>query len=114
VYGFIDGIGRIKGIINCVKVGVERYESIGKVGGDVRGGAHNELVGKSEDFDNKELDKVKEVRMLPNDITSVHWLIVQVSLFFFLYAFVISWALPKLSSGIHSLLAEEYLTHDMR
>jgi hypothetical protein len=114
VYGFIDGGGGIKGFVQCVKVSVKGDEGIGKVRGNVRRRAHNELVGESEDFNNKELDKTKEVRMLPDNITGVHRLIIQVSLFFFLYAFIISEVLPRFSSGIHLLLAEEYPTHDTR
>jgi hypothetical protein len=36
------------------------------------GGVHNEMVSETEGFDDKEFNESEEVRMLPNDIASVH------------------------------------------
>jgi hypothetical protein len=114
MYDFVNGVGRVKGSGNYVKIRVEGDKSTGEVRGDIGGRAHYEVISKSKELESEKLDKVKEVRVLPNDITSVHWLIVQVSLFFLLYAFIISEVLPRFSSGIHLLLADEYPIHDTR
>jgi hypothetical protein len=72
----VNGVSRIEGSSNYVKIRVEGDKNAGEVGGDVGGRAHNEVISKSKDLESEKLDKAKEVRVLPNDITSVHWLIV--------------------------------------
>jgi hypothetical protein len=72
VYGLVNGIGRIEGSGNYVKVRVKGDKSTGEVRGDVGGRAHNEVIGKGKGLESKKLDKAKEVRVLPDDITSVH------------------------------------------
>jgi hypothetical protein len=56
-----NGVGRVKGFGDGVKVGVKQDEGRCEVRGDVRGGAHNEVIGESEKFESDKLDKAKVV-----------------------------------------------------
>jgi hypothetical protein len=74
-YGLVNGVGRVEGSSNYVKVRIEGDKGTGEVREDVRGRAHNEVISKGKGLESEKLDKAKEVRMLPDNITSVHWLI---------------------------------------
>jgi hypothetical protein len=69
----VNEVGGINGFGNSVKVRVKRYEGGCKIRGDIRGGAHNEVIGESEKLEGDKLDKAKIVRKLPNDVARVHW-----------------------------------------
>jgi hypothetical protein len=69
----VNEVGGIKGFGNSVKVRIKRYEGGCEIRGDVRGGAHNEVIGESEKLESNKLDKAKIVRKLPNDVAGVHW-----------------------------------------
>jgi hypothetical protein len=60
--------GRVEGVVNGVKVTIKLNESRGNVRG-----VHNEMVGETEGFDDEEFNESEEVRVLPNNVTSVHW-----------------------------------------
>jgi hypothetical protein len=73
MYFLVNEVSGVKGFGDGVKVGVKRDEGRCKVGGDVGGRAHNEVIGEGEELESNKLDKVKIVRELPNDVTGVHW-----------------------------------------
>jgi hypothetical protein len=68
----VNEVGGVKGFGDGVKVRVKRDKGRCKVGGDVGGRAHNEVICKGEEFESNKLDKAKIVRELPNDVTRVH------------------------------------------
>jgi hypothetical protein len=69
----VNEVGGVKGLGDGVKVGIKRDEGGCKVRGDVKGRAHNEVVGEGKELESDKLDKTKVVRELPNNVTRVHW-----------------------------------------
>jgi hypothetical protein len=52
---------------NGIKVTIKLNEGRGNVRG-----VHNEMVGEIKSFDDKKFNESEEVRMLPNNVASVH------------------------------------------
>jgi hypothetical protein len=71
-----DSGGRVKCVVNGVKISVEPN----KGGGDIRR-VHNEMVGETEGFDDEKFNESEEVRVLPNNVTSVHLVLSEFVLF---------------------------------